>query len=93
MPSFYSENSVVSNSILADGCDLYGSVYDSVLFRDVKISDGAIVKGCIVMQGARIGKNAKLECVILDKNVTVSDNAFLKGTPEHPVIVKKGEVV
>lgn len=93
MPSYYSEGSTVSNSLLADGCKLYGSVYDSILFRDVKIEEGAVVKGCIVMQGTRIGKNAKLECVILDKNVTVTEGAELKGTPEHPVIIKKGETV
>ena len=93
MPSFYSENSVISNSLLADGCELYGTVSDSILFREVTVNEGAVVKGCIVMQGTRIGKNAKLECVILDKNVTVTDGAELKGTPEHPVIVKKGETV
>lgn len=93
MPSYYCEGSEVENSLLADGCKLYGKVKDSILFRDVRISEGAEVKGCIVMQGTRIGKNAKLECVILDKNVTVSDGAELKGTPEHPVIIKKGEIV
>ncbi len=93
MPSYYCEGSEVENSLLADGCKLYGKVKDSILFRDVRINEGAEVKGCIVMQGTRIGKNAKLECVILDKNVTVSDGAELKGTPEHPVIIKKGETV
>ena len=93
MPSYYCEGSEVENSLLADGCKLYGKVKDSILFRDVRINEGAEIKGCIVMQGTRIGKNAKLECVILDKNVTVSDGAELKGTPEHPVIIKKGETV
>ncbi len=93
MPSYYCEGSEVENSLLADGCKLYGKVRDSILFRDVTINTGAEVKGCIVMQGARIGKDAKLECVILDKNVKVSDGAELKGTPEHPVIIKKGETV
>ena len=45
------------------------------------------------MQGTKIGKNAKLECVIIDKNVKVTDNAELKGTDEHPFIVKKGATV
>lgn len=93
LPTFYGEGSDIANSIIADGCKLYGTVADSIIFRDVKINEGAIVKGSIIMQGARIGKNAKLECVILDKNVTVSENAELKGTPEHPVIIKKGETV
>lgn len=93
MPSYYSPLSSVSNSLLADGCKLYGSVNDCILFRDVTVNEGAELKGCIVMQGTRIGKNAKLECVILDKNVTVTDGSELKGTPEHPVIIKKGETV
>lgn len=93
MPTYYGEGSKIGNSIMADGCKLYGEVTDSVLFRDVKVSEGSVVKGCIIMQGARIGSNSKLECVILDKNVTVTENAELKGTPEHPVIVKKGETV
>lgn len=92
-PTYYSEGSVVANSLLADGCKLYGNVTDSILFRHVTVNEGAVVKGCIVMQGAKIGKNAKLECVILDKNVTVTDGAELKGTPAHPVIIKKGETV
>ncbi len=93
MPSYYCETSVVENSLLADGCKLYGKVKDSILFRDVTVNEGAELNGCIVMQGTRIGKDAKLECVILDKNVKISDGAELKGTPEHPVIIKKGETV
>jgi glucose-1-phosphate adenylyltransferase len=72
---------------------MYGKAEGSVFFRGVRLESGAEVKDCIIMQGARIGKNAKLECVILDKNVTVTDGACLKGTPEHPVIIRKGEVV
>ena len=34
-----------------------------------------------------------LDCVILDSDVTVRDHVTLKGTPEHPVIVKKGATV
>jgi glucose-1-phosphate adenylyltransferase len=93
IPTYYGEGNEVNNCILADGCEIYGKAEDSVLFRGVKLAGGAVVKNSIIMQGTKIGKNAKLECVILDKNVVVTDGAELKGTPEHPVIVKKGETV
>ncbi len=93
MPTYYGEGSVVANCLMADGCKLYGEVYDSILFRDVTLNEGSCVKNSIIMQGTRVGKNVKLECVILDKNVTIRDNTELKGTPEHPVIIKKGETV
>ncbi len=93
MPTFYAEGSNVDNCLIADGCNIHGDISDSVLFRKVTVENGASVKNCIVMQGTHIGKNAKLECVIFDKNVVVSDGAELKGTPDHPVIIKKGETV
>ena len=93
IPTYYGEGSEVQDCLIADGCRVFGHVENSVIFRDVSIAAGAEIKSCIVMQGTVIGKNARLECVILDKNVTVSDGAVLKGTPQHAVIVKKGELV
>ena len=93
IPTYYGEGSEVCDCLLADGCSIYGKIENSILFRGVRVEKGAEVKGSIVMQGAKIGKDAKLECVILDKNVTVSEGAVLKGTAEHPVIVRKGETV
>lgn len=92
-PTYYGDGNCVSDSIMADGCRVFGTVEKSIVFRGVKISSGARVSSSIVMQGTVIGKNAVLECVILDKNVTISDGVVLRGTPEHPVIIKKGETV
>lgn len=92
-PTYYAEGSHIKNCIVADGCVMRGTVTDSVIFRSVTVEKDASVKSSIIMQGARIGKGATLECVILDKNVVVAEGACLKGTPAHPVIVKKGEIV
>jgi glucose-1-phosphate adenylyltransferase len=93
VPTYYGEGSSVSECLIADGCNIYGQLEKSIIFRDVDILPGADVKSSIVMQGARIGKNVRLKYVILDKNVTVRDSAELIGTKEHPVIIKKGETV
>ena len=92
-PTYYGESCDVSDCIVADGCIMRGTVKNSVLFRDVTVEKDAFVSESIIMQGSRIGAGARLECVILDKNVTVTDGAVLIGTPKHPVIVKKGETV
>ncbi|MBE6788883.1 MAG: glucose-1-phosphate adenylyltransferase subunit GlgD [Ruminococcaceae bacterium] len=93
IPTYYGKGSKVCDCLLADGCTLQGNAKRSIMFRGVTVGEGAEVQESIVMQGTKIGKGAKLKCVILDKNVTVSDGAVLIGTPEHPVIVKKGETV
>ncbi len=92
-PTYYAEGSRVANCIMADGCVVRGEITDSVIFREVSVAKGARVRSSIIMQGTKIGEGADLDCVILDKNVTVRAGACLKGTPRHPVIVKKGETV
>ncbi len=92
-PTYYAKGSRIANCIIADGCVVRGTAEDSVIFREVSIEADAKVKSCVIMQGTKIGRGAELECVILDKNVTVTEGAKLKGTPAHPVIVKKGETV
>ena len=92
-PTFYHKNSSVKNCIIADGCTMIGSAENSVFFRDVHLKSGASVKNSIIMQGSKIGKNATLEYVIVDKNVKIEDNISLKGSPEIPLIIPKGTTV
>lgn len=93
IPTLYGDGAVIENCLVADGCKLLGNVSDSIIFRNVRIERGANVSESIIMQGSEIGKNVRLKCVILDKNVKVTEGAELIGSPEHPMIVKKGEVV
>ncbi len=93
VPTYYGENSCVENCIVADGCILDGTVRNSVLFRTVSVGAGCQIEDCVIMNDAVIGENCQLKCVILDKDVTVQPGARLIGTPENPVIIKRGDIV
>ena len=45
------------------------------------------------MSRSEIGIGAQLEYCILDKEVRISAGVKLIGTPEHPVILNRGDVV
>ena len=93
VPSYYGENCEIENCIVADGCMLDGEAEDSVLFRQVTICEGAEVENCVIMNDTVVGENCQLEYVILDKNVTVRPGSKLIGTPQTPIIIKRGETV
>lgn len=93
VPTYYGENCCVDDCIVADGSMISGNVRNSVLFRQVTVEEGAQVDDCILMNNACIGEGAQLRYVILDKDVTVSPNAKLIGTPSNPIIIKRGEIV
>ena len=78
---------------MADGCVLLGTADNSVLFRRVRLSTGAFVKNCVIMANCEIGIGAHLEYCILDKDVKINAGVKLIGTPEHPVILNRGDVV
>lgn len=93
VPAYYGEESSIDDCIVADGCTLQGRASRSILFRGVNLGRDACVRDCVIMQDARIGEGAVVEYAILDKGVTVRAGACLRGTPGHPLILKKGEVV
>ena len=45
------------------------------------------------MQETHIGEGCDLDCVITDKNVTVSDGKKLMGAENYPVYIKKGSKI
>lgn len=93
VPAYYGEESCIENCAVADGCFLEGTVKDSVLFRQVCIGAGTVVEDSIIMNDTVVGENCELKCVILDKDVTVRPGTKLIGTPNSPIIIKRGETV
>ncbi|MCI5819871.1 MAG: glucose-1-phosphate adenylyltransferase subunit GlgD [Acidaminococcus sp.] len=92
-PTKYMEGAVVKNSMIADGCEIDGTVENSILFRSVKVQKGAVVKNSIIMENGIIMENAKLNYVISDKNVIVQSGRELSGFESYPIVIVKGKVV
>lgn len=92
-PVRYANGCEVEESVFGNGCDIRGRVVGSVLFRGVSVEAGADVANCVVMQDSRIGAGAHLRNVIIDKEVTVGPGARLVGTPDNPLVVRKGSIV
>lgn len=93
VPTYYSPDAKVKNSVIADGCEIYGEVENSIIFRGTKIGKGTVVKNCILFQDTFTGENVKLNCVITDKNVVIRDNKILSGDPTIPFYLGKGKMV
>ena len=93
VPAIYGLDSHASNSLIADGCVIEGTVENSVLFRGVHIGKGAVVKNCVLMQNTYISDDVKLNCVIADKNVVIKPNKNLSGDVKFPVFIGKGIVI
>ena len=74
-PHFIGENGRVVNSIVASGCEIEGTVENSILSHDVKVGKGAIVKNAIIYAETVIEEGACINYAIIDENVTVGKKA------------------
>ena len=92
-PTKYRDGSKVSNSLIADGCVIEGTVENSIIFRGVTVAKGAVIKNSIIMQDSIIGKDVTLNCVIADKNTVIRDGRNLSGHETHPFFIDKGAII
>lgn len=86
-PTRYGFEAKVENSFIADGCEIEGTVINSVLFRGVKVGKGTVVKNSILMQDTITGTNVSLNYVVTDKNVTIRDRNVLSGCEKYHIIL------
>lgn len=88
-PAFYDKGSFVSNSLISDGCSVYGSVSNCILFRGVHVGRHANLHDCVIFQDSYIAEGADLSSVILDKNTMVNAGVKLQGASAYPVVIRK----
>ena len=80
-PQYVSKDSKVENSLIADGCEIYGNLDYSILFENVTVEEGASVEYSLVMPGAVIKKGAKVQYSIIAENVVVGEDAQIGADP------------
>ena len=76
-PEYLGENAVVKNSMIALGCEIYGTVENSVLSSNVIVEAGAVVKDAVIMSGTVVKKGAFVNYSIIDEDVVVEEDAAI----------------
>lgn len=75
----------VVNSMLSNGCEVKGTVINSVLSPGVTVSAGAVVTDSVIMNDTWIGPGAQLDKLVVDKHVVIGPGARV-GTGDASVV-------
>ncbi len=76
-PQYVGADAIIENSSITEGCEIYGTVKNSVLGAEVRVEAGACVIDSVIMEGCTIGAGAEVRYSILDTNVTIGNNAVI----------------
>ena len=67
-------DALVDNSSVTEGCDIYGTVRNSVLGAGVVVMKGAEVSNSVIMDGVVIEENTKINYAIVDTGCQIGKN-------------------
>ncbi|QJC97426.1 Glucose-1-phosphate adenylyltransferase (ADP-glucose pyrophosphorylase) subunit alpha [Bacillus mojavensis] len=77
-PQFISPEAQVHDSLVNEGCVVYGNVSHSVLFQGVTVGKHATVKRSVIMPDVTIGEHVVIENAIVPKGLVLPDGAMIK---------------
>ena len=81
-PHYAGPESKIENSMIAEGCNIYGTIDFSVLFSGVVVEEGAIVHDSIIMPNTIIRKGAVVEYSIIGEDCEIGAGAKIGERPE-----------
>ncbi len=89
-PHYIAKGAQVNDSLITEGCEVYGTVNHSVLFAGVTVEEGANVQDSVIMPGAVIHRGAVVRRAIVAENAVVGAGAFVGEEKGNIAVVGQG---
>ena len=89
-PHYAGENSAIVNSLITEGCEIYGRVENSVLSNGVTVEEGAVVKDSVIMKGTVIKAGAVVNYTVMDGDTVVGSGCSIGGDKQNGEITLVG---
>ena len=81
-PAYIGKTSLVEHSVVTQGCEITGTVKNSVLSHGARVEDGAEVHYSVLMPGVTVKRGAVVRYAILGENCQVEAGAAVGADPE-----------
>ncbi|MBD5162941.1 MAG: glucose-1-phosphate adenylyltransferase [Oscillibacter sp.] len=81
-PAYIGKSSLVEHSVVTQGCEISGTVKNSVLSPGARVEEGAEVAYSMLMPGVTVKRGAVVRYAILGENCQVEAGAQVGGNPE-----------
>ncbi len=92
-PHYVAAGAIIENSLITEGCEVYGTVRNSVLFAGVTVEQGAEVIDSVVMPGAVIRRGALVRRAIIAETAEIKAGAKIGGEEGNIAVIAQGAVI
>ena len=73
-PQFVGKEAIVKNSSITEGCEIYGTVINSVIGAGVYVAKGAVIKDSVIMDDVYIHEDSTVDYSVIDEKTVVGKN-------------------
>lgn len=76
-PHYVGNKAHVRNSIITEGCEIYGTVINSVLSGGVTVEEGAVVRDSVIFNGVVVKSGASIDYSVIDRDTIIGNNVVI----------------
>lgn len=95
-PQFVGDEAHIVNSMIAEGCIIYGEVVNSILSAGVVVEHGAVIRDSVIMEDVYVAKNSMVSYSIIDSETVVGEGVSVgkaKGENSDICVIAKGSIL
>ncbi|MBR6165699.1 MAG: glucose-1-phosphate adenylyltransferase [Clostridia bacterium] len=89
-PHYIAKGASVTDTLITEGCEVYGNVNHSVLFAGVIVEEGALVESSVIMPGSVIRRGAVVRRSIVAENAQVGPGAIVGEETGNIAVIGQG---
>ena len=79
-PQYLGREANIRNSLVCNGCTVYGSIDHSILGSGSVVLDGTVIEDSIILPNAWVGRNCRITRAIINEGAVVEDNTVIGDT-------------
>lgn len=91
-PQYIGPSAKVDNSLVVEGCRIFGNVNNSVLFPGVYIGENSIIEDSVIMPNTKIGTNVVIKKCIVGSGTKIRKNSKI-GNSENITVIGEYEEI
>lgn len=92
-PTQYFNTADVTNSVISNGCQIEGTVENSVIGRGCVIKKGAVVRNSVVLAEVTVGEGVHVENEVVDKWAKLVHKKEIVSPAEQPGYIRRNDTL
>ncbi|ACV22725.1 Glucose-1-phosphate adenylyltransferase [Slackia heliotrinireducens] len=84
---------ILGGSMIAEGCDVEGSVLHSMLFQGVSVGSRAQIVDSLVMAGAKVGAGTDIQRAVIAEDVIIGEDCIIGRAGADLAVIGPGAVI